>query len=302
MFFRDDFILREFDLGGNALGRNLMPNETILLDWVQQLPDNLEGDFYLILRIVETNQSFSVSTTPIYTLTTKNNGLTQMLSEDPETGGQIENAERPDTSSDGQRVVYEATHTNGIQQIFMIDSRVGNTPVLISHDFTNRNAAANFHCLRPAISADGSHVVFYSKASNLIPGDTNGHEDVFLYSTYTGKITAAFTQEIGNEGSFYPDISGDGRWVVFQSDATNLLDNETTIGRQIFLWDTYENKISLVSNAIDGSGGGNGESRRPSVSDDGLRIVFESDASNLVTNDTNNLYRCILLQCYYGWH
>ena len=131
--------MREFDLGGNALGRNLMPNETILLDWVQQLPDNLEGDFYLILRIVETNQSFSVSTTPIYTLTTKNNGLTQMLSKILKAVVKLK-TRKDHTSSDGQRVVYEATHTNGIQQIFMIDSRVGNTPVLISHDFTNRNA------------------------------------------------------------------------------------------------------------------------------------------------------------------
>ena len=47
----DDFILREFDLGGTALGTNLLPNETIGLDWVQQLPDNLEGDYYLVVNL-----------------------------------------------------------------------------------------------------------------------------------------------------------------------------------------------------------------------------------------------------------
>ena len=48
----DDFILREFDLGGNALGENLMPNETVSFDWIQQMPDNYEGDYYLLVRLL----------------------------------------------------------------------------------------------------------------------------------------------------------------------------------------------------------------------------------------------------------
>ena len=67
-----DYILREFDLSGDALGANLLPNEHIILDWIQQLPDNLEGDYYLLVHILETDQSFPLTTTPVITLTSEN--------------------------------------------------------------------------------------------------------------------------------------------------------------------------------------------------------------------------------------
>ena len=71
-FNTEDFILREFDLGGNALGAQLLPNETIRLDWIQQMPDNLEGDYYLLLHITETGQDFRLQNTPVVTLNSKN--------------------------------------------------------------------------------------------------------------------------------------------------------------------------------------------------------------------------------------
>ena len=70
-FNTEDFILREFDLGGNALGAQLLPNETIRLDWIQQMPDNLEGDYYLLLHITETGQVFRLQNTPVVTLNSK---------------------------------------------------------------------------------------------------------------------------------------------------------------------------------------------------------------------------------------
>ena len=104
-FSVNDFILREFDLGGAGLGANLLPNETISLDWVQQLPDNLEGDYYLLFNILETGQNFSLQNTPTITLTSFNDGITMMV----DTNGTNSNIERPSTSIDGKIVAYEAT-------------------------------------------------------------------------------------------------------------------------------------------------------------------------------------------------
>ena len=78
-FSNDDFILREFDLGGSGLGANLLPNETVGLDWVQQLPDNFEGDYYLVIDIEETGQNFSLQNTPTITLTSLNDGSTSLF-------------------------------------------------------------------------------------------------------------------------------------------------------------------------------------------------------------------------------
>ena len=73
-FNTEDFILREFDLGGDALGAQLLPNETVQLDWIQQMPDNLEGDYYLLLHIEETGQVFPLQNTPVINLNSKNEG------------------------------------------------------------------------------------------------------------------------------------------------------------------------------------------------------------------------------------
>ena len=82
---------------------------------------------------------------------------------------------------------------------------------------------------------------FFTRATNLVPGDNNEHEDIFLYRTATGQLFRAFDSLVNtepNEASFYPDINQDGTKVVFESDATNLQSNgDITSGRQIFLWD-----------------------------------------------------------------
>ena len=87
-------------------------------------------------------------------------------------------------------------------------------------------ATPNGNSSLPAISADGRHVVFVSEASNLLAGDDNSTSDVFLYDRETGALSwvsrAADGQSAGGE-STSPVISGDGRFVAFQSDAANLV-------------------------------------------------------------------------------
>ena len=114
-----DFILREFDFGGNALGTNLLPNETVSLDWIQQMPDNFEGDYYLLIRIIDGAGVDTVSVmdnTPTISLVSNNRGSTHLLVESNQ-----QSTERPQSSADGQFVVYEETDNAGIQQIYFLD-------------------------------------------------------------------------------------------------------------------------------------------------------------------------------------
>ena len=175
-------------------------------------------------------------------------------------------------------VAYERT-IGGIQHIYLQDLSVD---PLTSLQITNGANASSF---RPKVSSDGTAVVFHSLADNLTIGDTNGHEDIFYYSLKSGLIDRAIDFDTGgqtNGGSFYPDISSDGKFVVFETESTNFENNQPLV-RHIALWDYDNLDITIITS------GANGDSRSPSISDNGGRIVFASDATNLITDDTNGI-------------
>ena len=273
-FSSDDFILREFDMGGSGLGANLLPNETVGLDWVQQLPDNFEGDYYLVIHILETDQNFSLQNTPTITLTSLNDGTTSLF----DTNASGSATERPSSSNDGKVIAYERT-ISGIRHVFLQDMRSDPVDVIQITD------GANASSFRPKVSGDGSAVVFHSLANNLTIGDTNGHEDIFYYSLNSGLLDRAIDFKTGgqtNGGSFYPDINDDGTIVVFETESSTFDENQTRV-RHIALWEYEKLEISiLTSNA-------NGDSREPSISNTGDKIVFASDATNLDSSDSNEV-------------
>ena len=285
----DDFILREFDLSGDALGANLLPNETITFDWIQQLPDNFEGDYYLLVNITGSGD-FALENTPVITLISENKGVTELV----EPNNNV-STERPHASSDGRIIVYEETDNQGIQQIYLVDTILDSLPLLISHSYLNSFDSGNGDSLRPRVSADGSTVVFHSKASNLIAGDQNGHGDVFLYKTFTQQLLRAQNFDSGeepNNNSYYPDVNFDGSAVVFESDATNIQANQlTNSGRQIFLWDLNARGNGLIRAITNG----NGESRSAGIDQTGNLIVFSSFASNLLNVTDNNAQEDVFL-------
>ena len=282
-----DFILREFDFGGNALGTNLLPNETVSLDWIQQMPDNFEGDYYLLIRIIDgagVDTVFVMDNTPTISLVSNNRGSTHLLVESNQ-----QSTERPQSSADGQFVVYEETDNAGIQQIYFLDVLGNGAPELVSRNFQSNTATlgANSNSYRPRISSDGSSIVFHSRASDLVPGDLNDHEDVFLYRTASQQLIRAYDANANtepNNGSFYPDINGDGTKIVFESEATNLQsDTVATTGRQIFLWDLSNGgRIRALTS-------GDGKSNGVTIDDSGTTVAFSSSATNLVANDDNSL-------------
>ncbi|MEG4277568.1 calcium-binding protein [Microcoleus sp. MON1_C1] len=146
----------------------------------------------------------------------------------------------------------------------------------------------------PSISADGRFVAFASRAPNLVPGDTNNSQDIFVRDLLTNTTTRVSVDSAGNPGngeSYLPSISGDGRFVAFASDAANLVPGDTNGSRDVFVRDLSTNTTTRVS--VDSAGNqGNGISNpplsKPSISADGRLVAFASAATNLVPGDTNN--------------
>ena len=142
----------------------------------------------------------------------------------------------------------------------------------------------------PSLTLDGRCVAFESRATNLVPGDTNEAWDVFVrdrWAATTERISVANDGVQGNRGSGGARISADGRFVAFHSDADNLVPGDTNGKRDVFVRDRLSATTERISIGDDGAQG-NGDSSWASMSGDGRFVAFESSASNLVPGDINN--------------
>ena len=139
-----------------------------------------------------------------------------------------------------------------------------------------------------AISGDGRLIAFVTSAA-LAPNDTNGVADVVVFDRVGGSFALASvgpTGTLANGASESVQISQDGRFVVFASDATNLVAGDTNGVRDVFVRDRNDNSTRRVS--VDSLGTqANGTCGAPDTTTDAMTIAFQSDASNLVANDTN---------------
>jgi len=206
---------------------------------------------------------------------------------------------RPRISADGHYVVFASNATNllqgvtttGVREIYVKD-RQTNATTRVTKGFSGPDP--NGWSFQPNISADGRYVVFYSGAGNLVAGDTNSRNDVFLSDTVTGTVTLVSTDSSGalaNNNSAVAGVSDDGRYVTFDSFASNLVANDTNGQEDVFVKDTWSGVTVRVSTDYTGVQG-NGASLAPAISGtsayvNGAYVVFESDASNLVTGDSN---------------
>lgn len=147
------------------------------------------------------------------------------------------------------------------------------------------------------VSANGRYVLLNSQATNLVPGDTNDRWDVFVRDRSSGVTTRVSVASDGTQakptddpwgGSTAGGISASGRYVVFQSDAPNLVPGDTNRTEDVFLHDLKSGATTRVS--VDSAGRqANGWSGFAAISADGRYVAFSSDASNLVRGDTNRL-------------
>jgi hypothetical protein len=130
-----------------------------------------------------------------------------------------------------------------------------------------------------------------------VSGDTNNANDIFVYDTVANTTRIVSVDDNGtqgNDGSSRPSISADGRYVAFNSNASNLVSGDTNNANDIFVYDTVANTTSRVSVDSNGTLGNSFPydpfSYKPSLSADGRYVAFDSDASNLVSDDTNGDY------------
>lgn len=147
------------------------------------------------------------------------------------------------------------------------------------------NGASQAGGFAPSISADGRFVAFSSSASNLVEGDSNGLEDVFLADREDGSIVRieGFHGQ-PNGSSRFPRLSADGRWLVYTSLASNLIDDDSNQAADIYLYDRDTGDTRRVSVASDGTQA-DGDSRTPAISADGRVVAFVSTATNFVEAD-----------------
>lgn len=136
---------------------------------------------------------------------------------------------------------------------------------------------------------DGRFVVFDSGSNDLVTGDGNNNRDIFRFDRELQRVERLSLDSAGGEGdggSFDPHLSSDGRFLVFQSDASNLVAGDNNGESDIFLRDLQSGTIERVSLSSAGAEGDD-DSGDPIVSDDGQLVIFESEASTLVPSDTN---------------
>lgn len=144
---------------------------------------------------------------------------------------------------------------------------------------------ANGDSTGASVDQYGERVVFESNASNLIPNDTNGVTDVFVWQRRENefrRLSVATDGTEANGGSGSAEISSNGRYVVFVSHADNLVPNDTNQREDIFRHDLQTGETVLVSVGLEGVSANSG-SNAPDLSADGRWIVFTSDATNLTT-------------------
>jgi Tol biopolymer transport system component len=143
-----------------------------------------------------------------------------------------------------------------------------------------------------SLSADGRLVAFVSSSSSLVPGDANGARDVYVRDSSTGQTTLVSVGLGGqaNGASSNARISADGRFVVFTSQATNLVADDTNGVADVFVRDLTSGQTARVSVSASGQQGDGPSGEAPSdISADGGVVSFSSAASNLVAGDTNRI-------------
>ena len=192
----------------------------------------------------------------------------------------------PAASADGRFVAFSSASPalvvgdgNGTNDVFVKDRQTG---VVTRVSVLTSGLEAAGGSFQPDLSADGRYVTFRSTAP-LVADDTNGQQDIFRHDRTTGvtlRVSVATDGTQANGHSSAPRISADGRYVVFESIATNLVAGDTNQLGDIFLRDVLTSTTTRLSVSTAGVQSDR-ESYSPSISDDGGRIAFLSDATTL---------------------
>jgi Tol biopolymer transport system component len=199
-------------------------------------------------------------------------------------------ASEPSISGNGRYVAFVSSRAQADGRygaaVYLRDTRRDVT-TLLSKRIGGGQAIGS---VRADVSRNGSAVVFDSSSPNLVRGDTNRRRDVFVWDRDTGKVSRVSVNSRGGqarEASWEASVSANGRYVAYQSTATELDSGEKgRMDYDVFVYDRISRRTARISVAKGGEEA-NGDSMRPSLSADGKYVLFDSWATNLVANDLN---------------
>ncbi len=220
-------------------------------------------------------------------------GTTWLVSQSMSGGGAAAGESlAPDISGTGRYVVWASGaadivpgDTNNRRDVFLRDMQTGLVERL---SVTSAGAQVSGVSSAPRISPDGRWVVFWSQ-SGLLPSDQNGFHDVYRLDRTTGELALVSITAGGLQGNFWSfdgDVSDDGRYVTFLSEADNLAAGDVNFGADVFLKDMRTGELQRLSETANGTSG-DGISDDPCVSGDGSTVTYTSFASDLIPGDTN---------------
>jgi hypothetical protein len=227
-------------------------------------------------------------------------GVTTLLDADTNAiGSSVSPATVARLNDNGGFVAFEsldaslvANDRNHDYDLFVRDVSNGTNELISAHHSALPSASANNSSVVYAhgMSADGQRIAFSSEADNLIDNDTNGFRDVFVRDLLIGTniLVSADTNSLpGDDLSFEPALSANGRYVAFTSSADNLVANDTNRSSDVFVRDLQTGQTVLVSVNNSVTGTGNQASRTPMVGADGRYVAFWSFATDLTTGPVN---------------
>lgn len=199
------------------------------------------------------------------------------------------NSSRPSISASGRYVAFDSTATNlagpakNVANIYVYDTKLKRVE-LVSRK-SNGGAGVNGDCDNARISADGRHVMFRTVGENLGGDATPDKGKIYVYDRETDEVELVSRKEGGapaNAGAETGEISADGRFAGFTTDATNL-GGPAFAGYNSYVYDRKAGKPRLLSRrpASIGGGAANGNSFHPAPSADGRFSVFVTNATNL---------------------
>lgn len=249
--------------------------------------DGLFAGNYVVRELIPSNYEFTTPLAGQYGTISR----VSVSSDRVEANG---SSDYPAISSDGLYVAFDSEADNLVPDdnndswdIFVYNQRTGEVERI---SVNSEGEEGDDYSLEPSLSADSRYVSFSSSASNLVPGDTNGTWDIFVYDRQTGqmeRVSVSSNGEQSNSDSGSSTLSADGRYVSFSSNASNLVSGDTNNAEDIFVYDRQTGEINRVSVSSDGMQGNSGSGSRSSISADARYVSFSSNASNLVLDDTN---------------
>jgi Tol biopolymer transport system component len=314
-----------------SVATNLVPNDTNhttdvfvkelatgAIERVSVSTAGVQGDDYSIAPAISSDGRYVVFESRATNLiATDTNGFPDVFLRDRQAGTTIRvsvsstgaqgnlGSHTPVISADGSIVVFATENgfvskdTNSTTDVYRRD-RVAKKTELVSVDSTG--AIGNGASITPGVSSDGRFVVFSSTSTVWFPNDTNNDDDVFLrdYANSTTTCLSLDANGIPGTGRL-PAISGDGSTAAFISGGANFVPNDLNRVADVFVVDLASGAIERDSVSTDGVEGNGRSDDAPSLTDDGSRLSFTSEADNLVLNDTQVGFDVFVHDRTLGW-